>query len=829
MQYRRKLEEKQQGEFLVFGDHLRTERTVRKGYHMQGFSWLAVEEKTLAHIEQRVQPGAKVLQIGKLPQKVLGAFHTKGCQIAEVSENALEEMTHLDVPNAGFFEHCLLYDALAYVQDAGALLHDIAPLLAKNGLLYAVFPNIAHNATLVELYVHTGRSIESATGQRQLARFYSRGTMDDVLSAAGYVIVDEVTVEQSLDELLEPFRIRDMDVGLRDALLRRPGGNISHFIVSSIKREFYAENRAIITINRAPLRRLLAGAVLYLDYGEGFWESNRLEAPLEFVYFDCFTVRFDISAVSENVCGVRFDPYPLPCRVRIESIISDQGVHAIAYHNANTTEDGMSVFLHSDPAYILVEADWSQASSLVFTGRFALLDANELPSAAEEPKDPMPASSSSRFRLREIGKVLRRRIMHTVKKEKDARVIQADPLPQAKEQNELAFLKEYVAQVLKIPHQGPECNDYVPFHDVNFALTPQDVKAIAFYLPQFYAFEENDRWWGKGFTEWTNVTKAIPQFPGHYQPRLAGELGYYALDRVDTLQAQIELAHAYGVHGFCLYYYWFNGKELMDKPLSLLREHPDLDIPFCLDWANANWTRTWLDGNSKVLMPQTYPPGFAEGLARGALVFAEDPRYIRVKGRPLFLIHRPDMVPDLERSLATIRQVGVSLGVGEPFLMSVNFGAVKPMEYKLFDGILDVEPEPYTTHALPIETPAMTTKFSGKVYDYGAMVAYKADPKHCESVAGAPHHQAVCLAWDNTARRKENCAQLFVNYSIPAFREWLRNTVRHTRDRMPAEEQFFFINAWNEWGEGTYLEPDRRYGYAALKEVRDVILEARDS
>ena len=202
---------------------------------------------------------------------------------------------------------------------------------------------------------------------------------------------------------------------------------------------------------------------------------------------------------------------------------------------------------------------------------------------------------------------------------------------------------------------------YLPYdceyqENVKFEGTP-DVKMLAFYLPQYHTFPENDEWWGKGFTEWVNVKNGDARFEGHYQPRVPHkDIGYYNLEDISVLKRQAELAKEHGIYGFCFYYYWFSGKRLMEKPVDMLLEHPEIDLPFCLCWANENWTRAWDGQNKNILIAQDYSDEDDERFMIDLEKYISDKRYIRINGKPLVIVYNPGQIPDCHKSFAKWRE-----------------------------------------------------------------------------------------------------------------------------------------------------------------------------
>jgi len=339
-----------------------------------------------------------------------------------------------------------------------------------------------------------------------------------------------------------------------------------------------------------------------------------------------------------------------------------------------------------------------------------------------------------------------------------------------------------------------------------------EVKPIAYYLPQFHAFPENDEWWGKGFTEWTNVTKAMPQFEGHYQPHLAGELGYYDLMTDGVMERQIELAKMYGVYGFCFHFYMFdNRKRLLERPLNKFLANPNLDMPFCLCYANENWTRRWDGMENDVLMAQTYSDTFEADLANEMLTCLQDKRYITVDGKPLVIIYRINILPNPTEFASKFREECRKLGIGEIYLSSVLVGGVNDARGFGFDENIEF-PLHQTAHFPIVEkVNIFSDDFSGHVFSYPHIVKTELDKQ-----IAFPRLRGVMPSWDNEAR-KPSSGHSF-HGSIPElYQAWLQGICQKTITERTESQRFVFINAWNEWAEGAHLEPDRRYGYAYLE------------
>ena len=340
-----------------------------------------------------------------------------------------------------------------------------------------------------------------------------------------------------------------------------------------------------------------------------------------------------------------------------------------------------------------------------------------------------------------------------------------------------------------------------------------DVQAIAFFLPQFHRIPQNDAWWGEGFTEWTNVRRGRPNFSSHYQPHIPSELGYYDLSDPVVLERQARLARAAGIHGFCLYFYWFAGEVLLDFPLRTIVESTT-DFPFCICWANENWTRRWDGREDEILIGQSHSPEDDVAFIEYVEPALTAKSYIRVDGKPMLLVYRPSLLPDAAATLRRWRERFRDRGHGELHLVMVRSFTehVSPEVYG-FDAAVQFPPH---YHATPVTAlvPEREENFSGVIYDY-MEVRRKALEEFRGASGGRTLYPGVMPSWDNTARRGAD-ASLWVNSSPEAYADWLREVASITRTRAEKGRRFVFINAWNEWAEGCHLEPDERFGFAWL-------------
>jgi glycosyltransferase involved in cell wall biosynthesis/glycogen synthase/SAM-dependent methyltransferase len=354
----------------------------------------------------------------------------------------------------------------------------------------------------------------------------------------------------------------------------------------------------------------------------------------------------------------------------------------------------------------------------------------------------------------------------------------------------------------------------------------KDIRAIALYLPQFHAIPENDEWWGKGFTEWTNVKRAKPLYHGHYQPHVPHhDIGYYDLNDETVLEKQAAMARAAGIEGFCFYYYWFNGRRILNMPTDRLLSSGKPDFPFCFCWANENWTRTWDGGDKEILMAQEHSQESDERFIYDLLPAFRDSRYIRVDGKPLLIVYRPGLLPDPKGTAEHWRYVCRREGIGEIFLARMQMFEWEMSNRDIgYDAVIQFPPvaSSYSGDVKEKVKLANPDLFKGSVHDYRFTAAGYAHDDISETV-----WPAVSPSWDNTARRLERGTS-WINSSPYSYYKWLKYIVSESRKKIRKTHRFLFINAWNEWAEGCHLEPDEKYGYQWLNATHLALMGGMD-
>lgn len=356
-------------------------------------------------------------------------------------------------------------------------------------------------------------------------------------------------------------------------------------------------------------------------------------------------------------------------------------------------------------------------------------------------------------------------------------------------------------------------------------MTPQSPdlsRIIAFYLPQYHPIPENDQWWGKGFTEWTNVTKAKPLFKGHHQPQLPADLGFYDLRTPETREAQANLARRYGIHGFCYWHYWFSGKNLLEEPFQKVLSSGSPDYPFCLSWANATWTGIWHGCPERILIEQTYPgkEDYKNHFEYILPAFCDN-RYITVDNKPLFIVYMPEQLPSPIEFTDLWRDMAVKAGLKGLYLVGIAPNHDWNPLQKGFDAAIPHNPgitfNYLTKHRASIVRRIKQFMKKPSIFQYENYIRYALQtPPRNYNV-----YPCVVPNWDNTPRCNHS-GYILQNSTPELFRDHLTHALKQVETNDP-NHKIVFIKSWNEWAEGNYLEPDQRYGHAYLQAVQDAL------
>lgn len=412
-------------------------------------------------------------------------------------------------------------------------------------------------------------------------------------------------------------------------------------------------------------------------------------------------------------------------------------------------------------------------------------------------------------------KIAEKRYERILKKE-----LQYDNSEQLKITSDLKECKTYTEYILG--SYGKKSSEHTEYKEHNKSF---GTKIFAYYLTQFHPNRQNDEWWGKGTTEWNNVNQALPQFVGHYQPRKPGELGYYDLRIKDNISRQIELAKNYGVSGFCFYYYWFDGDRLLEKPLNIFLEDKSLKIDFFYCWANENWTKRFSGVNDEILMGITETEENYKRFIWAILNDMKDSRYMRVDGAPALSIYRPGKIPNIREVLRYWREI-----VKQELNLDLYLIAVQEKDLQKdwtecgFDAMTEFQPKQVLDYTRQLNDIKLLRKdFAGTIYDYKDLVE---NERYKNNYSDMKIYPAVMPMWDNTARRNFR-GTIFHGSTPTLYKEWLKEAIRYVKNNQRISD-IVFINAWNEWGEGTYLEPDYYYGYAYLEETFRALCEASE-
>ncbi len=370
--------------------------------------------------------------------------------------------------------------------------------------------------------------------------------------------------------------------------------------------------------------------------------------------------------------------------------------------------------------------------------------------------------------------------------------------------------------------------EFVDFSDQGYRAKDEDTKVIAWYLPQFHQIEINNKFHGQGFTEWTNTSRAMPVFVGHYQPHIPYDVGYYDLLNLDTFKRQIYLAKHYGIYGFCIHYYWFSGKRIMEKPLELFLQHKELDMPFCLDWATENWTALWDGGNKKIMLGQKLREDDDQRFMKDILPYMSDSRYIKINGRPVLVIYRINMFEKerVKRLLWNFRDIAKKNGFPDLYIMlSTAFGFKENVCEWGADALVEFPPH-IISRLMERYRPSgyQNPYFVGRILD---AIPFIENRKYLLNYGNQTYFRSALSSWDNTARKATTMGMIMQGLTPETFKTWMIDIMNESKQIHSKEEDIVFVNSWNEWAEGSHLEPDMKYGYAWLQKLKEALEECR--
>ncbi|MFA3915383.1 glycoside hydrolase family 99-like domain-containing protein [Ruegeria hyattellae] len=351
-----------------------------------------------------------------------------------------------------------------------------------------------------------------------------------------------------------------------------------------------------------------------------------------------------------------------------------------------------------------------------------------------------------------------------------------------------------------------------------------NTKVIAFYLPQFHEFEENNKNWGAGFTEWTNLSRNIPRYRGHIAPRIPRDLGFYDLTQGDIQKRQVRMARNAGIYGFCYYYYRFDGQPFMDAPIERMLADKDVDFPFSLMWCNETWTRAWIGKERSIIAEQKYSDDLTSELVDDLARFFRDPRYIRIQDRPLFTIYRPSFMPEASEQILRIRTLlRERYDIDVLLTMAETDAAVDPRPYGL-DGAIEFTANKYNKQLTKALNPKQIFDANcvSAIFDYDELIKLslaEPDPDY-------PVVRSVMPHWDKNPRQPGR-GHVIHGSTPKKFEEWTAKLAAKSETNPFFGERMLFVNAWNEWAESAYLEPDTHFGGAYLNSVARAVFRSK--
>lgn len=548
--------------------------------------------------------------------------------------------------------------------------------------------------------------------------------------------------------------------------------------------------------------------VLYVDFGNGFSEEPSSRLPLVSLQENRYTTSFRIVRRAP-LRKIRLDPSTTPGKYVIASLelrAMRDAERPSAIQANEPTSNQSSELPGFDPSYYLRTYPDIRASGVepvqhyLFTGHF-------------EGRNPSATFRTSYYRSRYLTPGTNENPLLHYNRVGRALGYLTQPM-----ESDVGIANEFARNVR--PSELFE-----PVDPKIFRSYSRNADVFAFYLPQFHQIPENDRWWGKGFTEWTNVMRGLPRYRGHYQPRIPADLGFYDLSDPRVMVRQARLAKSMGISGFIFYYYRFDQGRLLQEPIEAALKNPSFDMPFALMWANENWTRTWDGGSAEVLIEQNYKYDDDDALVADLARHMIDRRYLTFEGRPLFIIYRPSLIPDARNRIDQWRRLFRTNHHLEPLIFMAQFDSIDPRQYDL-DGAIEFPPHKIARNLPSIDRGIVLydEAFERRVYSYSdAVDAALAEPDPEFDLI-----KTVFPMWDNDARR-QRFSTSFVGSTPKEYERWLLGAIDYARRRPVRSKSIVCVNAWNEWAEGAYLEPDVHFGGAYLNATaRAVTFASRD-
>lgn len=780
------------------------------------------------------------------------------------------------------FDYILFADVLEHLSDPANVLLQARTLLKEEGEAIVSVPNMAHSGILAELFQNQFQYRERGLLDKTHVHFFAYQSLVSLFNETGYrITVYDATYCPLKDSEFKTI-VPQLTSDQFDFLKSKSFGDIYQFIFTAVKKEYFERNgelqvQDMLSISEENKRKITGKRQqcrVYFDCGTGLSEENSIRLEL----IDRQPLHQKVQ-LPKDCKTIRFDPIEgMGCLVWNLKVRTESTFLSIAAHNGIQFND-IYIFRPADPQFYIdnlpADSCWLYIDAeIILMDQIAWIkmvdEVGELEQQRQnlnrqltetldiynitskqlaEVQDAYNVTSRQLAEVQGAYNITSRQLIEAQnayniisnaffwKITKPLRVA-LDAIKRLLKSNYYTF--SFFKRVKNLKANGfretlrrgkayrrmkgllkeaglPAELLFEENQDFSGKLT--DIKALALYLPQFHTIKENDEWWGKGFTEWTNVKKGRPRFENHYQPREPlEEFGYYDLSDIQTLKKQVALAKQHGIYGFAIYYYWFSGHRLLEKPMDMLLEHPEIDFPFMAVWANENWTRTWDGLESSILIEQKYSEEDPEHFISEIKKYLDDKRYIRVDGKPVIGVYAPQSIPNVKEVLKRWRSMARTCGIGE-ILIWICAADMNTHQIGIED---DIDGEYEFPPRGKGDASSCDVPQQGIAYNYNSLC----EKERTFDISGRkiPVYRGSMTQWDNSARKKHNY-NCWINCSPEKFYLWNRINVKYLREHMERDRRFLFINAWNEWGEGTYLEPDKKYGYAYINALSKAIMD----